>query len=181
MPNRSEEHRRLTMLQSLGLTGAAPDQSLQALAALAADIAGASSGLVCLIESDRILVAGAVGFDEPLIDRWDSFCSHALLNPNEVLWVSDAREEPRFQNLRYVVGEPRARIYAGVRQQGFDLRPVTPLMSALRQGGNSRCWRVSRLSCPAYDDGIVLSIIHSGAPSPQFAKVRKPTRWDERV
>lgn len=102
------------MLQSLGLTGAAPDQSLQALAALAADIAGASSGLVCLIESDRILVAGAVGFDEPLIDRWDSFCSHALLNPNEVLWVSDAREEPRFQNLRYVVGEPRARFYAGV-------------------------------------------------------------------
>ncbi|MFC7380547.1 ATP-binding protein [Brevundimonas sp. GCM10030266] len=102
------------MLQSLGLADAPPDQSLQALAALAADIAGAPTGLVCLIESDRIFVAGSVGFDEPLIDRWDSFCSQALFNPREVLWVSDARADLRFNNIRYVVGEPRVRFYAGV-------------------------------------------------------------------
>ncbi|CAN5288070.1 hypothetical protein BH10PSE1_BH10PSE1_25080 [soil metagenome] len=110
----SDERRRLAMLQSLGLSGRPPDQSLQALAGLAADIAGTPTGLVCLIESDRICVAGAVGFDSPVIDRWDSFCSHALLAPDEVLWVPDALADFRFRNSRYVVGEPRVRFYAGV-------------------------------------------------------------------
>lgn len=116
-PDLTEERRRLAMLKSLGLVASHPDQSLQALATLAADIADAPMGLVCLIESDCIFVAGSVGFNEPLIDRWDSFCSHALLNPREVLWVADARADLRFRNIRYVVGEPFVRFYAGMPLQ----------------------------------------------------------------
>ena len=110
----SEERRRIAMLQSLGLEGDVADQSLEALAALAADIAGTETALVCLIESNRIRIAGSVGFEGVRIDRWEEFSNSALLEPNEILWVPDARADVRFANSRYVVGKPRVRFYAHV-------------------------------------------------------------------
>ena len=114
LPSPSDEQRRLAMLESLDLTGSSLDCSLGALAALAADIARAPTSLVCLIGGDRISVVGSCGFEGGVIDRWDSCCSHALLNPSQILWVSDARADVRFRGSRYVIGEPYVRFYAGV-------------------------------------------------------------------
>jgi PAS domain S-box-containing protein len=110
----SQEHRRIAMLRSFGLAGDEPDRSLQALAAVAADIAGAPTSFVCLIDSDRIRVAGGVGVTAVEIDRWDAFSGHALLEPNHILWVTDARQDPRFAASRYVVEAPFVRFYAHV-------------------------------------------------------------------
>ena len=108
------EVRRLAMLQSLGLSPGQRDESLQALATLAADLAGAPIGLVCLIDSARVSVVAAEGFEGSQIDHRDSFCSHALLEPDDALWVEDAQLDERFQTSRYVLGPPHARFYAGV-------------------------------------------------------------------
>jgi two-component system sensor kinase FixL len=108
------EVRRVAMLQSLGLVPGQRDESLQVLASLAANLADAPTGLVCLIDSDRIFVVGAAGFDPSLIDRDDSFCSHVLLQPGDALWIADALDDTRFKCSRYVVGPPNARFYAGV-------------------------------------------------------------------
>ncbi|MFN7128840.1 MAG: ATP-binding protein [Brevundimonas sp.] len=114
LPSVNDEVRRLAMLQSLGLNAGAPDPSLQALARLGANLAQAQIGLVNLIESDLVRVVGAEGFDASSICRWDSLCNHALLNPRDLLWVSDARADPRFSAGRYVVDEPHIRFYVGV-------------------------------------------------------------------
>ena len=102
------------MLQSLGLVAGQRDEALQALALLAANLASAPIGLVCLIESDHIFVVGAAGFEASLIDRHDSFCSHAILEPAGALWIADAGIDQRFLTSRYVLGQPYARFYAGV-------------------------------------------------------------------
>ena len=70
--------------------------------------------MVSLVDSRRIYFAGVVGFDSDSIDPVDSFCSHALLVPDEALWVSDALTDVRFSDSRYVKGEPHIRFYAGV-------------------------------------------------------------------
>lgn len=114
LPSTQDEVRRLAMLQSLGLSDCGPDASLQALARLGADLAQTQIGLVNLIESDHVRIVGAEGFPASPICRWDSFCNHALLKPRELLWVSDARADPRFSAGRYVVGEPYIRFYVGV-------------------------------------------------------------------
>lgn len=113
LPNQSEERRRLAMLSSLGLAGGAPDPSLSALAALAADLADTSTGLVSLVESERVCIAGAFGMGADDLDRWDSFCGHVLVDPSKVLWIEDAREDLRFRASRYVVDAPFVRFYAG--------------------------------------------------------------------
>lgn len=113
LPEVHEEARRLAMLQSLGLSQGS-DDSLNALATLAATLAGTEIGLVNLVESQSICVPGAHGFKGKQIDRWDSFCSHALLQPSTCLWVDDALQDHRFCKSRYVVGEPHIRFYAGI-------------------------------------------------------------------
>ena len=102
------------MLQSLGLVPGLRDRSLDVLAALAANVADSAVGLISLVESQRTYVVGAAGFDSNFIDPADSFCSHAVLNPESVSWVSDALEDPQFSDSRYVTGEPYIRFYAGV-------------------------------------------------------------------
>lgn len=108
------EVRRLAMMHSLGLCPGQRDESMKALATLAADLAEVPTGLVCLIDSDRISVVGAVGFEASLIDRSDSFCGHALLQPDKVMWIEDAQLDERFRNSRSVIGPPHTRFYAGV-------------------------------------------------------------------
>ncbi len=108
------ESQRLAMLQSLGLVPGQRDPSLQVLAALAANISESAVGLVSLVERSCIYVVGGAGFDSDFIDPADSFCSHAVLNPASVSWVSDALADPQFRNSRYVTGEPYIRFYAGV-------------------------------------------------------------------
>ena len=102
------------MLRSLGLLPGQRDESLKALASLAANLAEAPIGMVCLLDSDCIFVVGAVGFEPSLIERETSFCSHVLLRPSAPLWIADARDDERFQTSPYVVGPPKVRFYAGV-------------------------------------------------------------------
>lgn len=113
MPPVSDEARRLAMVRSLGLAGAAPDTSLTALAALAANVSGAQIGLVCLIDADTVWLVGREGFDRARIGRWDSLCQHLLARPGEALWVPDARLDVRTRDSRYVTGDPGVRFYAG--------------------------------------------------------------------
>jgi PAS domain S-box-containing protein len=113
LPNSESERRRLAMLDSLAMVGGPQEPSLVELAALASDLAGASIGLVSLLDSERLWIIGSHGFSEPQICRWDSFCTHAITRPQEVLWIPDALMDARFASNRYVVGEPNVRFYAG--------------------------------------------------------------------
>ncbi|WP_426039831.1 ATP-binding protein [Brevundimonas sp. DC300-4] len=114
LPDNEREKRRLAMLASLGLTGGSPDRSLSTLATLAADISDASTGLVTLAASERVYILGSFGMGVDDLDRWDSFCTHVLVDPTPIFWIPDALNDVRFSASRYVVGPPFTRFYAGV-------------------------------------------------------------------
>lgn len=60
--------------------------------------------------------------------REHTFCTHALLNPEEPLIVPDASLDSRFANNPYVTGEPKIRFYIG-----------TPLLTPDRQAIGTLC------------------------------------------
>jgi len=107
------ERRRLAMLQSLGFVPGHRDQSLEVLAALAANLAESAIGMISLVEHERTYVLGAAGFDPDITDPAHSFCRHTVANGTGVLWVQDAMGDPQFRRSRYVTGEPYIRFYAG--------------------------------------------------------------------
>lgn len=110
----NREKRRLAMLHSFGLGPGQREPSLDALAEMAASTAEVPVGLVSLVDTDHLLIAGTFGFEESVVDRNDSFCTHALIEPNRTFWITDASSDPRFHDSRYVVGAPHVRFYAGV-------------------------------------------------------------------
>ena len=102
------------MLDSLCLMSGPQEPIFRELTRLAAELAGAPMALVTLVHEHSQWFAGSVGFDVGETCRLDSFCSHAIEQPHQLMWVEDARQDGRFANNPFVRGEPHIRFYAGV-------------------------------------------------------------------
>jgi GAF domain-containing protein len=68
--------------------------------------------MVTIAAGDRLVAAAAAGADFGLAHIRDSFCGH-VLRTDGVLLVSDAKHDPRFRRLPFVVSSPYVRFYAG--------------------------------------------------------------------
>jgi PAS domain S-box-containing protein len=114
LPATADEQRRLAMLATLALTDRPQDDCFARLAEMVQDLAQAPVALVSLVDSETVWFIGTAGYPEPSVCRWDSFCSHAITRPDDVLWVADAHDDARFRSNPFVVGAPFVRFYAGV-------------------------------------------------------------------
>ena len=112
-PVPADEARRLTLLAETGIVGSEPEEGFDDLARVAATLCAAPTAFVSFVESDVQWFKARVGFDAATTSRDDSFCGHALTEP-EVLVVRDALADPRFADNRFVLGPPHYRFYAGV-------------------------------------------------------------------
>ncbi|MFT4954813.1 MAG: PAS domain S-box-containing protein [Brevundimonas sp.] len=112
-PKSNAERQRLAMLDSLCLMNQPQEPIFRELTQLAAELAGAPTALVSLVHEQNQWFAGSVGFDRRETRRLDSFCTHALERPHQVMWVEDARVDERFENNPFVKGDPYIRFYAG--------------------------------------------------------------------
>ncbi len=112
-PKSNTERQRLDMLDSLGLMNQPQEPIFRELTLLAAELASAPTALVSLVHEQNQWFAGSVGFDLRETRRLDSFCTHALERPHQVMWVEDARVDERFENNPFVKGDPYIRFYAG--------------------------------------------------------------------
>src|SRR5690606_3057549 len=68
--------------------------------------------------------------------RDDAFCAHAILDPEAVMVVDDAKLDARFSNNPMVTGSPNVRFYAGaplVTAEGFPLGALCVLDDKPRQ------------------------------------------------
>src|SRR5437868_3532920 len=107
-----EEAIRLDALHRYAVLDTPPEQALDDLTALAAQICGKPMATISLVDKDRQWFKARVGLDMAETSRDISFCAQALNGP-ELLVVPDATLDERFANFPTVTGEPGIRFYAG--------------------------------------------------------------------
>ena len=107
-----EEARRLDILHQYGVLDTLPEQALDDLTAMAAQICGAPIALITLVDADRQWFKAKVGLDEQQTSRGESICGQAL-GQRDLFIVRDARADERFARMACVTGAPHIRFYAG--------------------------------------------------------------------
>jgi diguanylate cyclase (GGDEF)-like protein len=112
-PLPANEADRLAALARLHILDTEPDPRFDSFVRLAAELYGVQIALVTLLDHDRQWFKAAQGLATRQTSRDSAFCSHAILNPSEVLVVEDATRDPRFADNPLVLGDPNIRFYAG--------------------------------------------------------------------
>jgi PAS domain S-box-containing protein len=129
------EAARLAKLYSLGILDTLPQKAFDDITALASSICGTPMALITLIDQDRQWFKSRVGIDDQQTDREIAFCSHAILQPTEVMVVEDASQDQRFHDNPLVQNAPNVRFYAGapiVTDDGFAMGTVCVADSSVR-------------------------------------------------
>ncbi|MGB7650332.1 MAG: sensor domain-containing diguanylate cyclase [Gallionella sp.] len=129
------EVERLQAVNSYQLLDTLPEQAYDDLVQLAAYICQTPIALVSLIDESRQWFKARVGLDMAEVPRAQTFCTHALLEPEQMLLVNDARGDARFADhpavLAGMVG-----FYAGVpltNENGFALGTLCVVDSQARE------------------------------------------------
>lgn len=111
LPEREAE--RLQELRDLGLLDTPPDPAFDDLVRLASEWCEVPIAAVSLVDAERQWFKAKVGLAASQTPREQSFCSHALLRPDELMEVRDASLDPRFVDNPLVTDDPGIRFYAG--------------------------------------------------------------------
>ena len=92
-----------------------PEEHLDALCRMAAELFGLPIVLIPLIDEERFWFRARCGVEEDGTDREGAFCSHTIRRARgQALVVPDLTRDARFAASPLVVGPPQARFYAGV-------------------------------------------------------------------
>lgn len=137
-PTPQNEAERLGELTAFNLMDTPAELDFDRLAGLGAKLFDVPTVLISLIAEDRQYFKARVGFDPCETSREISFCAHAIMQ-NDILFVPDALEDPRFNRNPLVVGPPFIRFYAGktlVSATGAHIGTVCLIDSKPRQSFN---------------------------------------------
>ncbi|WP_432410325.1 sensor histidine kinase [Rasiella sp. SM2506] len=119
----SNEKERLEEVKSYSLLDTLPEQEYDDITELIAGVCDTPIALVTLLDTDRNFLKSHHGVPFNESPRDISFCGHAILEPEDIFIVEDARLDIRFAD-NPVVKEHNAIFYAGAplrTQQGYPL------------------------------------------------------------
>ncbi len=110
----TNEQERLHNLYSYELLDTLPEKDYDDITKLASFICHTPVSLITLVDKDRQWMKSAHGVNLEETLREHAFCAHAILEPDEMMVVSDAEKDERFSDNPLVTGEPHIMFYAGV-------------------------------------------------------------------
>lgn len=109
------EKARLDALMSYKILDSFPEKDFDDITKLAAEICNVPISLITLVDENRQWFKSKFGIDGlNETARIDSFCAHAINNPDELFIIENASQDERFHDNPYVVGGPNVSCYAGV-------------------------------------------------------------------
>lgn len=108
------ESRRLKALKEYSILDTLPEEEYDDITKLASKICETSISTISLIDEKRQWFKSKVGLNTNETSRNDSFCAHAIIEPDKIFTVKDSRLDSRFSDNPLVVGEPHVIFYTGV-------------------------------------------------------------------
>jgi signal transduction histidine kinase len=107
------ETKRLEVLRTYNILDTLPDKDYDAITKIAALICNTPIALISIIDENRQWFKSRHGLKAKETPRDFAFCTHSILNPNELLIVNDARKDLRFHDNPLTIKEPNVIFYAG--------------------------------------------------------------------
>jgi diguanylate cyclase (GGDEF)-like protein len=132
-PKPDNEAERLSALRGYEILDTPQESAFDDLVLIASAVCGMPMGSVSLIDADRQWFKARLGIDDSETSRDVAFCAHAILEPENVMVVPDATDDPRFRDNPFVVGDPGIRFYAGAPLIGAEGLPLGTLCVMDRQ------------------------------------------------
>ncbi len=129
------EEARLNDLRSYQILDTLEEKDYNELTELAAQICNCPTGLITFVDKDRQWFKAKTNFADTETSREVSFCAHAILQ-EEVMVVSDARVDERFEDNILVTGELGIVFYAGapiISMAGHALGTICVIDKKLNQ------------------------------------------------
>ena len=120
IPLPAKEAQRAASLRSYEILDTPPDQALDDITRLAAQVCEAPIALITLVDADRQWFKSNVGFPFSETSRELSFCALAILHAEQVMIVPDALKDARFSHNPLVTDDPQIRF-----QRAGDWRRTT--------------------------------------------------------
>ena len=121
------EEQRLLALQRYQILDTPKERSFEDLVTIATALCGTRMGAVTLIDRDRQWFKARQALEPTETTRDISFCGHAILQPDQIMVVEDALQDPRFSDNPVVVDDPHVRFYAGAPLISSDGLPLGTL------------------------------------------------------
>jgi two-component system, NtrC family, sensor kinase len=148
-PIPENEAERLAKLHDYNILDTVPEQDYDDLTTIAAQICDTPISVISLVDRDRQWFKSCHGVEVTQTSREHAFCTYAILNPEQVLMVPDAREDRRFAENPLVTGEVGIQFYAGaplVTAEGYALGTICVIDQKPRQLSDTQIEALQALS-----------------------------------
>jgi diguanylate cyclase (GGDEF)-like protein len=123
----SNEPERLAALRELAILDTPAEQIYDDVVALAAAICRTPMAIINFVDAGRQWGKALIGLESTEAPREVSFCSRAILDPDDLFVVPDTHADPEWADNPMVTGESDVRFYAGapiVTSEGHALGTV---------------------------------------------------------